>query len=322
MIRISAATTNRALLILTWPFVQLLLLRFYLHSVLGLRLGFGNTTDFDYIIPAPIAFIVLMQVLEDALPSKLSLQRVPLLINLVSTVLFVILNHAYDALSLVSPFGLVSVWFGLLTIIGVSGFCVFVAPSYYAKNPNRFAFLPCILIGTSLFFYTNSFHEGWNWLGSFTSTIIYEFFARIPFAQITSAFSKEGELTISHPLFAVRIAKACGGFDSFFFFSLAFLLAATLYGKAVRFTKLLIIYSGGILMMYVLNLFRILFLFYVGIWLQKVLPYKTAINIFKLFFHIHFGWFLYSAGILWYRRLWANLIRREVTLSLPVFAPA
>jgi exosortase/archaeosortase family protein len=307
MLELSKDTTRRALLVLVWPITQLVFLRLYLHYFLGLRFGFVNTTDFDFLLPAPIAFIALMHALKEGegqagVGSELKFQPLVLVVNLVSMAAFLLLNQGYEQFSLLSPLATVLAWVTFLSLILVSAFCVGIDPRFYVKNPNRFAFLPCVLIATSLYFYTYGFHEGWNWLGPVTSQLIYEFFHQIPFAHVTSSFRPEVGLVISHPLFEVGVGKPCAGFDSLFFFSLIFLLATTLYGRAVSFWRWSAAYLGGLLLMFTLNLFRIVALFFLGIALREVMPHKLALNIFKLLFHAHTGWLLYSAGIVLYLR--------------------
>jgi len=324
MLNISGETTRRALAVLTWPLLQLFFLRVFIHEFLQLRFGFSNITDFDLILPAPIAFVVLWHALEKAGPCSLKLQRKALVVNLIASAVFLLGNNFYEELIRLSPLGTVSMWFVFLGLVITSAFCVFVPPSYYYKNENRFSFLPCTLIGSSLYFYTNGFHTGWSWLGSLTSVSIYGIFKLIPFTQAISYFNANSEVVLEHPLFTASIGKACGGFDSFFYFTIVFLLVHTLYRKALRPSRSVTVYGGGLSLMFTLNLFRIVFLFFLGIGLQKVLPHKTAINLFKLCFHANFGWLLYTAGIFTYLKVSSPFLRQDESftdLGLPSLEP-
>jgi exosortase/archaeosortase family protein len=304
MLNISYSTTKRAGLVLFWPIAQLLALRIFLHSVLHLRFGFVNTTDFDFAMPAPIAFIVLMHALENAVPCKLALQKKMLFINLISALTFIVVNWQYDTLAAGNSVFCVTVWFALVSIIVVSSFCIFVDPKYYLTNPNRIAFLPCTLLATSMYFYMNDFRQTWEVFGTVTAAILQKTFSVLKIGSITSVFTPEDAVKIVHPKFAVRISKGCGGLDSLFFFTLVFLLARTLQLKTVRFTRWFPVFVYGLILMYALNLIRIVSLFFLGIWMWEHLTYETANLLFKSFFHLHFGWFLYAVAIVTYLRYW------------------
>ncbi len=321
MLNISRDTTRRALLILTWPLFQLLFLRLFLHEFLQLRFGFGDITDFDLLLPAPIAFVVLMHALEQAQDCELRFQKWPTIVNVIALGLFLLVNNFYEDLNAINAVGSVSLWFALLGTMIASAFCVVVKPRYYLKNANSFAFLPCSLIAGSLFFYTNGFHEGWTVLGSMTSVSLYGIFKLIPFTDAICFFNGNSEVALEHPLFTASIGKACGGFESFFFFTLVYLLAHTLQSKKIGALKSLSVYSGGIFLMFVLNLFRIVFLFYTAIGLKQILPPKLAINIFKLCFHANFGWILYTAGIFSYLKSWSPFLQRDEDTNLRSLIP-
>ena len=75
------------------PVIELLFARYYLHSVLGLRIGFYNTTDFDYVLPVPTAILIFYCALQQK--ERVSIQWQPkwFIANMNFFVVFLIFNH-------------------------------------------------------------------------------------------------------------------------------------------------------------------------------------------------------------------------------------
>jgi exosortase/archaeosortase family protein len=305
MLSISSSSTKKALIVLIWPLIQVLALRVYLHWWLQLRFGWVRTTDFDFLIPIPMAFIIFIQALERDTPLKLTWSRWATAINLAAMAGFIFLNRNFELLTAHHAEITMLAWAMLLGAIVVSAFSIFVSPIYYVKNANRFTALPCLLIGTAQYFYMNGFREWWCVFGTATANVIHFVFSNLPFGNITSSFSPEEAVQISHPLFLVRIGKGCGGLESLFFFTLLFLLIVSLHEKRIRPLDLMKMYLSGTVLMFALNLFRIISLFFVGIGMKMVLPHAVAIGIFKSVFHLNLGWILYAAGMYGFFRYFA-----------------
>lgn len=272
-------------------------MRLYLHRGLGLRFGFANATDFDFLIPAPVAFALFVYALESARPIRAKLNRPAILINLSVLALFLVVNYCYESLSALAPIAYVVAWATLLATVALTSFCWFVTPREWITNPNRIAILPCVLIGSSLYFYQNAFRDLWMVLGEATSLTIHALFSWIPFSDVTAVFTPEDAVRIDHPLLSVRISQGCGGGDAFFFFTLAFLLAMVLRARRSGNARAFTVYVGGLAMMFVLNIIRIVVLFFGGIALRRYFGIEAGTNLFKALFHLHFGWLIYAAGI-------------------------
>jgi exosortase/archaeosortase family protein len=304
MIQISFHSIKRGLLVLIWPAFQLLGLRLILRFGFGLSYGFQGITDYDFLLPAPIGFLILMQVLDSKKIEPLTLQKKALILNLTATALFLLLNASHPWFYEKSPIDFVSLWFFLLGTIFLSSFCLFLSPQFYLRNPNRFAFLPCLLIATSLYFHRIALHHEWKWIGAFTSHSVHAFFRMIPFSQASSTFSATQELALEHPAFSARISEGCGGLDSLFLFSLVYFIVVLTREMESKPLRTSLIYLLGLVFMYVLNIVRIASLFFLGVLLVKVFPRPIGVSIFKLVFHAHLGWFLYCFGIYFYLKAW------------------
>lgn len=313
----SLSALRKGLAILLLPLVELVSLRLFLHYVWGLRFGFANTTDYDYLLPAPLALLLLVQVLESGNVLKLRLQRATLAANLLLVAAFLWVNSRYETLSALSASSTVVVWFALLIGIVLTSLCVWLSPLDYIKNPHRIAVLPTMLIASSLYFYMNGFRWFWNTLGNSTAHAMHFIFNTIPFSNVTAVFTPEDAVRIDHPALSVRIGIGCGGGDAFFYFTLAFLVVALIYFPAVRLRGWFLSYVGGVSFMYLLNLVRIIVLFYCGIGLRQNLGISLGTDLFRLLFHVHLGWLLYSVGIFFYLRSWCHAFQRGLFASHP-----
>lgn len=295
---------RKGLSVLFWPLVQLVLLRWYLHYGLDLRFGFANTTDFDFLLPVPVAFFFLFYALDSAKPLALRLNRWGLLVNLVSLSLFIAFNQHYDALTAAAPEIANQVWFLLLTVVALSAGCIWLRPSDYLKNPNRLAFIPCLFIGSSLYLYQNAWRWLWLAFGEATSFAIQKIFQFVPADFVVATFTPEEAVRLDHPALSVRIGRGCGGGDAVFFFVLVFALMILMNPKRAKKIHWMVSFVVGLVWMFGINLFRIVLLFFVGIALRKHLGVEVGTDLFKLLFHTHLGWLLYVGGIYMYLRLW------------------
>lgn len=296
---------TKGLSVLFWPTLQLVLVRCYLHYILGLRIGFANTTDFDFIFPAPIAFLFLIYALDAAKPLNLKLNRYGVLANLLFLLAFLLFNQSYSTLSTHSPELTAQTWFALLGGMVLSACCVLLRPNDYLRNPKRLALLPCLFIGSSLYLYQN----GWRWLwllmGSLTSATTQKIFSLMPSHFVMASFTPEEAVRLDHPALSVRIGRGCGGGDAIFFFVLTFALILILHPKRAKITQWLGGFVLGIIWMFFVNIFRIVLLFFTGIALRTYLGEDTGTEIFKWLFHTNVGWLLYVASIFAYLKMWA-----------------
>lgn len=295
--------------VLFWPVAQLILLRWYLHHGLELRFGFANTTDFDFLLPVPVAFFFLFYALDSVKPLTLRLNRWGLLTNLVSLGLFIAFNQNYEAIALISPELVNQIWFGLLALVTFSAACLWLRPSDYLQNPNRLAFIPCLFIGSSLYLYQNAWRWLWLGFGEATSFAIQKIFQYFPSNSIVATFTPEEAVRLDHAALSVRIGRGCGGGDAVFFFVLVFALMILMNPKRAKKIHWMASFAVGLAWMFALNLLRIILLFFVGIALRKHLGVEVGTDLFKLIFHTHVGWLLYVAGIYLYLRIWDGVTK-------------
>jgi len=287
-----------------------------------MRFGFANTTDYDFLIPAPLAFLLLVNSLE--MGARLNLRFNPrgLTATLAGVFFFLVLNIHYETVSAWSPLFFTVVWFSLITAIAVSSFCLWLRPRDYLSNPNHLALIPCVLIGSSFYFYANHFRWLWNLLGGATAGFLHAMFSFLNISSVTTAYTAEEALRIDHALLSLRIGKGCGGGDAFFYFTLTFLLVSLLFWSGERLFRWFGVFLGGVALMFLLNVVRIVLLFIGGIWLRDYFGHELGTGLFKSIFHLHIGWFLYTVGIFGYLKISAHLMRWNVRSAPPLVTPS
>jgi len=293
-VSVFAKSFFKASVVLLLPVTLLVLLRLFLHQVLGLRIGFTYVTDFDFLLPAPLAFYILMYVLERGEPLRLKLQTVPLAIVCIAVGVFLSLNINFEGVSHLAPWAFTSLWFLSLTTIVVASLCACVPPAYYYRNPNRYVFLPCTLIALSVAIHTRFITAPWSPFATMTSHTVGYFFSSAFGKAVQISFTAEDALKVIHPKLSVRIGQGCGGMEGFSFFSLLFLIYYSLrrnYSTKLQWT---LFYLTGVIGMYFVNVARIISLFVSGILLRQHLGLEMGTDIFRALFHTHLGWVFFS----------------------------
>lgn len=302
---------QKALFLFLFPFLEYVLLRGALHRFFKIPIGWsGNFTDYDFLLPVPFAFILLMQFFQKEQPLKLQPQ-VPILVGNLFLLMSFLMSHFffYPLREAMGESFMFFWWLCVICILG-SAFFLFVSPRYYFKNPNRFLFLPCLAIACSLVFYQNGFEAIWDWVRTPLSQSVCRILGVIWGKSVScEPIEERTGMLIRHPEFNVLISKGCGGLDSFLLFSISALVFFSFYR---RFFKPLFwgpFFGVGFFLMYGLNVFRISFLFCLAILMKKISPSQTSFVLFTQIFHAHLGWFLYFWGIYQYFGLtlqWAS----------------
>lgn len=288
---------GKAIKILVVPMVQLVFLRYFLHSTLGLHFGFRDITDYDFLLPAPIAFFVLIYLLDKGELLILRLQKKYLILSTIFFLAFVLLNIHFDQVAYLSPVLFASSWFFCLFAMLVTSLCLWVSPRYFYKNPNRFAFLPCVLIACSVALHTRFIKAPWGPFATHLSLSLRPFINFVLGESVVTSITEEKILTIQHPLLLLRIGKGCGGMESFFYFSFLFGLFATFKRAMATTLQWVIGFCVGLILMYFANLLRILLLFQIGVWLISNFGIVLGREMLIFLFHANLGWILYSIVI-------------------------
>ncbi len=295
-----------ATLILLAPLLECLALRLFLHYGLKLSIGWGGLlTDYDLLLPAPIASIILFSLLQHVRPHQLELRFKTLSLNIVALTIFLGLNLHYDLLRSTFGVGFLSVWWGVLFLTVLSAFFLWVPMSFVVRNPSRWVLFPCLLMAFSVVIYQHSFETLWLVFRAPLSASIDGVLSTILGDRITTQLiDPHGYLLVRHPVLPILIGKGCGGIDSFLLFLCVSSLFFGLARSALSTSQWVAFVLGGVLWTFFLNVLRICALFLSGIFLFKNLPREMATFLVFKFFHVHLGWVIYLAGLELYFGLW------------------
>jgi exosortase/archaeosortase family protein len=311
--RVQTAKIAAGLLVL--PLVELIFFRFYLHSFLGLRIGFPGMTDYDFFLPGPTGFFLLMHCLHQGKQVTLRFDKKIFLIHICFLFGFLTFNHFLKMQGGFASGFFAIYWTGLFFGMVGSAFCLFVQPSYYLLNPNRWAFLPTLLLVFSFPIYLRLFRFAWQ-ASSFAIYYGIQVFSGLFSLGFSVHHTASHYIVLEHPALKARIGQGCAGLDGMFLFTFTFILLATVNFKKFSGKQWIFVYCLGMVGMYFINLLRILLLFTIGVALVQWLGSRWGIDVFKTIAHAHLGWLLYLFSIatyvgaihLWWSR---HLVRRS-----------
>lgn len=164
---------THSLVLLAVPCIQFLSLRYWLHSILGLRIGYVGMTDYDFVPPSLIAFFVLLHCLEEEQPLQLRFNKIGAAVNFLLVSLFIVWSSFLgESLEIKSgaPF---LVWLGLAFATISSGLFFWVRPAYFIFHPLRFLMGPAFLIATSKISTRYLFDTWWHPMANLTAKSAY-----------------------------------------------------------------------------------------------------------------------------------------------------
>jgi exosortase/archaeosortase family protein len=283
--------------VLFLPAVELISLRLYLHHVLRLKIGFPGTTDFDYIIPVPVAVFVLLYALDRAEPLFLKLQKKVLGLNILFFALFTLLNHSL--IGSTGPFPSIF-WGGLLFFLTGSALLVLMDPFYLLRNKNKLVLFPSLLIAFLIPLYMKVLEGRGDIYKIGTYRVLKKIFGIFFHSFATVKWSEGAYPQILNPILILTIGRGCIGTESALLFTLLFAIFFGFNPHLFSKRKMFCFYLGGLVLMFFVNQLRIVTLFWTGVALRSYLDFKTATAIFKLIAHTHVGWVFYLTATLAY----------------------
>lgn len=299
--RIPLKHRNSALILL-FSIGEYLVLRYCVRSLFHLHIGWpGDFTDYDFIIPVPLAFFLLMNKLQNAVSLTLCLQKREAIVHTCLLFCFLALQLSYASVSSFIPVGWKVLWWGFVLSILASSFFLFVPWRYYFTHPHRYLILPCLFIALTLMIHQSTLDFVWDFARSPLSKSVCATLSEVlgPSISCKTLDARMGVL-ITHPDFKVLISKGCGGLDSFTLFTLCFLLFYLAEKPLLQTLTWIGVFCGGLFLMFSLNVLRISFLFCLALFLKKHFGTYQSYVIFSSFFHAHAGWMIYLLGMHYY----------------------
>jgi len=287
------------------PFAEVVALRWFLHSVLGLRLGFVGFTDYDFILPMPLSFLIWFWTMNRVKPFRLGFSIPILILNLTLVLAFIGLNLLFDLRKFTPGFWSMGLWWILFVAIFASALSIGIGFRQFLSHPSKFSLVPALMICFSIV-------ATQNWGGAvwpiISRAIESSWDLILPFKLLRSS----SNLILVHPSLTLRIGLGCSGIDGLLFYMATFSLLWPL-GSPFCLAKgrWLLVFAVGFFLQYVLNLLRIALLFVIGIFLIRYLGVKQGTSLLMNLFHLHLGYALYVTVMIPYLSWGLDIFRKR-----------
>lgn len=295
-----SAALFKAFKLLSLPILELVFLRLFLKHVLSLRLGFPGFTDNELFLPAPLGFFAFFLALENGgSPLSFLFSRKKLLLHFCFLILFLGLS-AFLKMSFSTT--AVVAWWGLLGLVILSAFLLFIDTKALLKNKALWSLFPSLLMVFSLvifFKWGGALFENTIFIWAKSLKAVFSFLG----IDTVKVYTFSKLVQINHPLWAIHIGRGCSGFDGILFFVGAFGIFCPLFYHHFKASTWGIFLGLGVFLFSFLNFFRIVFLFSLGLFFMQFFPKEEAIKLTLTLFHAHLGYLLYAMGAFSYFKL-------------------
>lgn len=323
MRRVKRFFLNSAL-VLGFPFLEFIALRYTLHSLLKLQIGFGSwMVDADLLFPLPCAFLVYFFCLSEARSPEIRLRAKETILHLGLLFLFLCFSFFYQPLSSQHGVAFKCFWWVMaLSTLG-SGFFVWLGPRFYFDNPNRLSFIPCLIMAVSILLTKQFYFVAWEgmrqWLHFSVCPIVQVVTGERALCLMTEAVNRVGQrqpmLSIISSFLRIHLGPPCGGMDGLLFFWSLSLTVWILFKESLTVGYWFLATAVGLVCMMLLNALRIGLLFSFSILLNHHSQSKLGSAIFLQLGHLHAGWVIYLVfGVAYYGAvLWAAVRLSRLT---------
>ena len=288
--------TLRASIVLFFPFCQLIFLRFFLHSVLGLRVGFPGFTDYELFFPAPLGFIAFLIALEQEKTIQVAFRFQGLVLNSILLFLFIGLSYFHTVFPANSNYFL---WWLTLVAMLISAFFVWIEPKSVFLNKNFWTLIPSLIMVFSLVIYFKWGNLIWSSMLKPLEWGVRELLA-LSGNELIRSYAGRRFLQVQHPLWTVHVGQGCGGFDALNLFSSAYTIFSTLMAREIKASVLVFYWLVGVVFFWGLNICRILVIFSLGIYCIRLFGKNEGSRWALGLFHSHSGYVLYTLGLISY----------------------
>lgn len=290
-------TLGKSIVWMSFPILELVLLRWFQHAFLKLKLGFPGFTDYELLLPAPLTGIAFTLALEQAAPLKFTWSWRRAGLHGFCLVAFLWITIFYPSLEPKLGPQLLTVWWSGLFLVVLSAFGLFVSLGSVLKNPNRWAIIPCGLMVFSLVLNLKFGGGLWTYLLSPLEEMVKHFLMWAGLDQILVMALKKKFLWVQHPQLAILIGQGCSGLDGILFYISAFVLFSCLNWSRFSAQGWMLSFAYGVLFFVLLNVLRIIFLFVAGIFCVRYLGLERGLSWVSGIFHVHAGYLIYGFGL-------------------------
>ncbi|NBV50603.1 hypothetical protein EBR78_05215 [bacterium] len=290
-------TLGKSMAWMSFPIFELVLLRWFQHAFLKLKLGFPGFTDYELLLPAPLAWIAFTLALEQAIPIKFTWSWRRTFLHGFFLGAFLLVNIFYPSLEPKLGLHTLTVWWSVLLLVVLSAFGLFVSLGEVFKNPNRWAIIPCAIMAFSLVLNLKFGAELWTHLLSPLEEMVKHFLMWAGLDQILVMALKKKFLWVQHPQLSILIGQGCSGLDGILFYISAFVIFSCLNWSRFSVQGWMLSFAYGILFFVLLNVLRIVFLFVAGIFCVRYVGAQRGLSWISGIFHVHAGYLFYGLGL-------------------------
>ncbi|MBI3294442.1 MAG: hypothetical protein HYZ71_06895 [Deltaproteobacteria bacterium] len=308
-------------MILTVPFFEFFVLRFWLHSILNVRIGFPFLTDYDYVCPSLLAFLILMLRLQQEEPVSLQIRKTTAAIHLLLVATFVTLSLNFSWLK---ASHLLWLWWGAAATTLVSGLFVLVKASYFFGKKNRYRVLAALPIAGSKLIARQLFAFLWVPAMHLTGLLVYgglrPFFSDLSHTvHLTNR--QEEYVHISNSAYTLAIGVGCSGLEGVGFVGAALLFTIMLDPKRLRPIFWINCLLTGLIAFYLLNVLRLGLVFSIATVFLHLFGHDIGVASALTLVHDSMGWLLHAAGFLVLYK-WIYSERPSFSLRIPAWSRA
>lgn len=281
-----------------------------------MRIGWRWVTDYDFILPLPVACWAAVFGLERVQKLVMKVTRQRILIHTSVLFLFMTWTFAQKSIRPTSSVAWESIWYLLLITLLVSGLLLPLGWRQIREHPQRWVLFPAGLITFTTPLSNSLFSEAWPYLAQMTGAWVHRLCSVFYQTSIQVVPYLDHSVVLRNPDFAIAINRKCGGLDAFWLFWQSGLFLAIILPYRVTWLRWGLFGILGFILMFELNALRITSLYLLGVFLSKTVGYGNAINTVMLLFHLNSGWILYLLGIGFYFKIALELLNTSGKVSL------
>ena len=295
------------------PMVEFGILRL-LFKYSAIRIGWESATDFHFLLPVFMATLMGWGVLTmDGAPS-LRLRLWPLAVNVLALLVLVGLTFFFRDELTPGFFWQRVAFFAAAVAVFASACFWFVDPKFVLGNTRRWVLLPAFLISCTHYVHQNTSHGLWTkaaplmaaslrapaeWLTGPVRMKV------VPYRElIQGKESVQDVIVMGCPTYTILVGLGCSGLDGMYVFLICYLILVGLVargdlqdrrGPSKHGLSWIAFLWLGLMVAWVLNLGRILFLYALGVWTVGSSPATESVLLFL--YHAHAGWIIQFAWI-------------------------
>lgn len=290
------------------PVCEFLGLRYLLHSVLGIRIGWGSLmVDADLFVPGIVTFFLYFICTVRRDHPRLCLQARFGIANAFLFTIFVGINLVYFPLFRMLGLNFQIIWWAAALGTLATAFFVWVPPAFYFRQ-RRWVFLaPLLLMTLSIVICKHFFNEIWlhviegmkvNFCPKIQAVLGEPVYCRV-------LTSPEGDKVLRMSVSSLKafVGKPCSGIDGLIFFASLSFLVLLKFREELSLFRWALASFGGLFLMFILNPLRIAFLFVAAVKFSNLFS-SRGLSFFESVIHTNVGWILYLFfGVCYFRSL-------------------